>query len=319
MSKPTTPAAVSPADRQLRATVRGKNYCLAYRACELLEAEQPMTLRQLYYRLVSCGELPNNQQAYKRLGSLMTRLRESGDIPRTWIVDHVRMSLKPSSWSGLSDYADSVRECYRRDFWSSLRSHVEIFVEKDAVAGTIQPVTHEYDIALRVCRGYSSVSFAGEIADLWSQIEKPIFAYYLGDFDPSGFDIERDLRDKLTDYTGTTVWTYEPLGQEPLYVRNDPPQRYQFWVRLGVTANDFEDFDLIPLPVKNSDTRAAKFLREHRQCAEVDALPPSELRRRVRQAIEQHVDAEEWHRLQAVESAEQETLNRMLLKLGRKA
>src|SRR5262245_50246495 len=113
-----------------------------------------MTLRQLFYRLVSAGALANAQKEYKRLGALMTRLREAEVVPRTWIVDHVRDTLKPSSWTGLADFTDTVRRAYRKDFWSSLPALVEVFVEKDAVAGTIQPVTREYDVALRVCRGY---------------------------------------------------------------------------------------------------------------------------------------------------------------------
>src|SRR5262245_10324347 len=111
-----------------------------------------MTLRQLFYRLVSAGALANRQQEYKRLGHVMTRLREGGEVPRSWIVDHVRATLKPSSWTGLGNYLESVRDCYRKDFWASLDHHVEVFVEKDAVAGTVQPVTAEYDVALRVVR-----------------------------------------------------------------------------------------------------------------------------------------------------------------------
>src|SRR5436190_16823517 len=163
-------------------TLRSKNLALYNAAIDVLNAEHPVTLRQLFYRLVSSGALKNSKAEYQRLGNLMTRGREEGQIPRSMIVDHVRATLKPSSWSGLSDFGDTVREAYRKDFWASLDHHVEVFVEKDAVAGTIQPVTKEYDIALRVCRGYASVSFAGEIADEWSKIEKPIFAYYCGDF-----------------------------------------------------------------------------------------------------------------------------------------
>jgi hypothetical protein len=158
-------------------TFRTKNNELHAVAVEILKAEKPMTLRQLYYRLVSAGSLANGQKEYKRLGNVMTRLREAGAVPRSWIVDHVRSTLKPSSWSGLADFGDTVREAYRKDLWASMGAHVEVFVEKDAIAGTIQPVTHEYDIALRVCRGYVSISFAGEIAELWQATEKPIFAY----------------------------------------------------------------------------------------------------------------------------------------------
>ncbi len=292
-----------------------KNKELAVRAYETLDAEKPMTLRQLFYRLVSAGEISNTPRDYQRLGVLMTRVREAGHVPRTWLVDHTRSTLKPSSWTGLADFGDSVRDCYRKDFWASLPHHVEVFVEKDAVAGTVQPVTNENDIALRVCRGYSSISFAGEIADLWAAIEKPIFAYYLGDFDPSGFDLERDLREKLDRYSGRTIWPYEP-GSEPTYLtKND---RQVSWVRLGVTEEDFDAYDLVRLPVKTSDKRAAGFIRQYgTSCAEIDALAPSELRRRVAEAIDSHIDARRWNRLVKVEQAERETLNHVITGLGK--
>src|SRR5215469_6654256 len=126
------------------AVFRSKNKSLAQSAIELLEAEKPMTLRQLFYRLISAGELTNSKAEYQRLGGVMTRVRESGDVPLSWLVDHTRATLKPSSWTGLADFADTVRQAYRKDFWASLPHHVEILVEKDAVAGTIQPVTDEY-------------------------------------------------------------------------------------------------------------------------------------------------------------------------------
>jgi hypothetical protein len=246
-----------------------------------------MTLRQLFYRLVSAGVLHNSQKEYKRLGSVMTRLREANQIPLSWLVDHIRSTLKPSSWSGLADFGDTVRQAYRKDLWAQMPHHIELFVEKDAIAGTIQPITREYDVALQVCRGYSSLSFVGEIAAQWSEIEKPIFGYYLGDFDPSGFDIERDLKAKLFRYSG---------------------RKFE-WNRLAIQANDFSLHRLIELPVKQSDNRARAFQELHgRACAEVDALPPSELRRRVQHAIESHIDQTRWEKLQTIERLEQQTL-----------
>lgn len=301
-------------------TFRGKNQRLASRAVAILREEKPMTLRQLYYRLISSGVIGNAQAEYNRLGKVMVKLRESGVVPRTWMVDHLRTTLKPSSWSGLADFGESVRACYRKDFWASLPHHVEVFVEKDAIAGAIQPVTEEYDIGLRVCRGYSSVSFAGEIADLWGRIEKPIFAYYLGDFDPSGFDLERDLREKLQRYTGrvSSVWSADQaraiVGEKLADFHGDA----FYWVRLAVRSADFDLHDLIRLPVKTTDRRARGFLEEHGEgCAEVDALPPTELRRRVQEAIQVHIDPERWDRLLEVERAETATLERLVESLQR--
>jgi hypothetical protein len=289
---------------------RKKNKQLVDAAVEILKAEQPMTLRQLFYRLLSAGKLTTAKKEYKRLGTVLTRLREAGAVPRNWLVDHTRSTLKPSSWSGLSDFAETVREAYRKDFWASLPHHVEVFVEKDAVAGTIQPVTEDYDVSLRVCRGYASVSFAGEIADFWRRIKKPIFAYYLGDFDPSGFDIERDLHEKLSRYSGREC-EYDPATAS----------NFRFiWCRLGVTADDFGKHNLVRLPVKKKDKRAPGFISQYgTSCAEIDAIPPTELRRRVKEAIVQHIDDDEWQRLLVVEEAEQESLERMVKRLGRSA
>ena len=285
---------------------RDKNRPLARAAALALEAENPMTLRQLFYRLVSAGELRNEQREYKRLGSVMTRLREARVLPRTWIVDHIRSTLKPSSWSGLADFGATVRHAYRKNFWAALPDHVEVFVEKDAVAGTAQPVTEDNDIRLHVCRGYSSVSFAGEVADLWARVRKPIHAYYLGDFDPSGFDLERDLREKLERYSGRLC-----AGD------SEPDDRSFRWVRLGVRHEDFARFNLVRLPVKARDRRSAGFRRVHgNDCSELDALPPSELRRRLEEAISSHIDPEQWSRLLEVERLEQETLDIMVQAWG---
>ncbi|MBX3400883.1 MAG: hypothetical protein KF873_19295 [Gemmataceae bacterium] len=266
------------------ATFRTKNKSLSKAAVEILEIEKPMTLRQLFYRCVSAGLLQNKQTEYKRLGQVMTRVRESGEVPFEWMVDNIRSTIKPSSWSGLEDFGETVRRVYRKDFWARQLHHVEVFVEKDAIAGTIQPITYDvFDVALQVCRGYGSLSFVGGIASNWRRIEKPIHAYYLGDYDPSGFDIERDLKEKLRRYSGRTF----------------------HWTRLAVRESDFDDFDLIELPVKDSDKRARAFRETHGdRCAEVDAIAPTELRRRVEAAIESHVDLDEWARIHEVERLE---------------
>ena len=247
------------------------------------------------YRVVSAGWLPStDKEHYARLGRMMTTLRERGIVPFSWIVDNVRSTIKPSSWSGMSDYVDSVRECYRKNFWAMLPEYGHVIVEKDAIAGTIAPVTRKYDMDLSPIRGYVSLSFANEIADVWDEIEKPIHAYYLGDFDASGFDLERDLRAKLERYC----------------------HRSFEWGRLAVNCEDFANFDLIPLKPKKSDRRYCTFVRKHgSECAELDAIPATELRRRVEDAINWHIPQIEWQRLCEVERVEKESFNEILAKL----
>ena len=89
--------------------------------------------------------MPSTDQChYAALGRIVTRLREAHVLPFQWIVDSIRSTLKPSSWSGLDDFADAVRDAYRRDFWASLPDYVHVIVEKDAMAGVLQPVTREF-------------------------------------------------------------------------------------------------------------------------------------------------------------------------------
>src|SRR5262249_28289453 len=130
-------------------------------------------------------------------------------VPMSMIVDNLRETVKPSSWTGLNEFGETVREAYRKDFWASLDCHVAVFCEKDAIAGTLQPTNREYGVTPPRWRGYASISFAGAMAEEWRRIEKPIYAFYLGDYDPSGFDIERDLKEKLARYSGRDCYDGE--------------------------------------------------------------------------------------------------------------
>jgi hypothetical protein len=247
----------------------------------------------------------------------MTRLREDRIVPLTWIVDHVRATLKPSSWTGLADFTETVCDAYRKDFWAGLDHHVEIFVEKDAIAGTIQPVTAEYDVALHVIRGYSSIFLEGEIADEWQRIQKPVFAYYVGDFDPSGFDLERDVREKMAKYSERFCVHWTNAGLQIQQWSSLDAGTF-VWRRLGILEEDFEEHDLLVLPVKRTDRRANGFLEKYGDaCAEIDALPATELRARVRRAIESHIDQERWAKLQKIEEAEKSTWLKSMKLLGK--
>jgi len=291
-----------------------------------------MSLRGLHYQMVSRGVYTNTPANYAKLGRAMTKARESGSIPWNWIVDNLRQTNKPSSWTGLVDFLDTVREAYRKDFWARMPAHIEVFVEKDAMAAALQPATRDYDVALHVIRGYISTSYCWTIASQWRQIEKPVFCYYLGDWDPSGLDLERSLRQKLQLYSVRVAVDSDAMPLD--YVDRDDSEKDSFsdnlafvfgmsapkgdvfyWQRLGLTKDDFEDFDLLPLRIKRnkrgefSDKRAKGFVAEHGdKCAELDAVPPDELRSRIENAIQEHIDQDEWERLQRVEQAEQETL-----------
>jgi hypothetical protein len=170
------------------------------------------------YLVVSAGWLPDTgAQSYNRVQRLLNRLRVNGAVPFSWVVDNVRSTIKPSSWSGLADFADTVRDAYRLDFWAQLPEYVEVIVEKDTVAGKLVVVTREYDVPLHPTRGYNSTTFCWQIARGWDEIVKPITVYYVGDHDPSGRDLERDIQERLKRFS----------------------KRPFDWVRLGVNPEHF--------------------------------------------------------------------------------
>jgi len=262
----------------------GKTLPLACVALELLQAREPDTVRGIMYACVSVGWLPDTgQKSYGRIQRVLDAMRKRGIVPFRWIVDNVRATEKPSSWSGLTDFADTVATAYRRDFWASLPDYVCLIVEKDTVAGRVSPTTRAYDIPLHPLRGFSSTSFAFAIADEWKQIDKPIHAYYIGDHDPSGRDIERSIRQRLAELSG---------------------KDFQ-WRRLAVTPEQFDQYRIIPLEPKRRDTRYQRFAAEFGdRCAEVEAVPADALRDMVEAAIKSHIPAGAWARLQAIEAEE---------------
>lgn len=298
--------------------IRGDSFQLAAIATELAYDHKPITLRGLFYRVVSTGYFQStDKKHYSKLGNLMTTLRRSGCVPYEWIVDNIRSTIKPSSWSGLEDFADTVRDAYRKDFWASLPQYVHVFVEKDAMAGVIEPVTREYDVPLSPVRGYCSDSYAHIVGSQWKQIRKRIHAIYIGDFDPSGFDLERNLREKLAEHSGRIVYQEagdcchddDGLGFEPFL----PGEACVSWSRLALNESDFDEFNLYELDPKKSDSRTKRFVeRFGDRCAEVDALDPNEIRRRVRDAVTECIPTEQWERLLELERAERETWERTI-------
>jgi hypothetical protein len=257
---------------------------LACVAVELLSEREPDTVRGVMYACVSAGWLPDtSQQSYGKVQRILDTLRKREVVPFKWIVDNIRATEKPSSWSGLEDFADTVSRAYRKDFWASLPDYVSIIVEKDTVAGRVSPVTREYDVPLHPLRGFSSTSFAFAIADEWKRIQKPIHAFYIGDHDPSGRDIERSIRQRLTELSGKDF----------------------SWKRLAVEPSQFSEFNVIALDAKRGDTRYERFSEEFGdKCAEVEAVPADALRDMVRSAIESHIPAAEWSRLKEIEAEE---------------
>jgi len=267
----------------------------AFVLAQVVEELGPITVRGAFYRAVSAGIFPGtDDHHYGAAQRIILKLRRSKCVSYNKIVDSTRRRFRPSCWNGVSDFMETVASAYRLDFWTRQKTHVEIFVEKDAMSGVLQPVTDEYQVHLNVTRGYCSETCMMDIASYWNQVEVPIQAYYFGDHDPAGLDIERDLLHKL---------------------KAACSQDFR-WERLSVTQEDFTDRDVIGFPVKKK--AAQKKWKPYvdqfgDRCVEVDAIHPDRIRARLREAIERNIDLGEWNRLKKVEELERQSVEQFAL------
>jgi hypothetical protein len=262
-------------------------------ALEILNVESPMTIRQLFYRMVSQHLLENSKLDYQRLSRFMTKAREDGRCNYDHIVDRSRPTYAKSVWKDPSGYAQTVKHSYHKDYWDMQPRYCEIWAEKDAIVGSIEDLTRDLGVTLRVGRGFLSATRVNDIARHFAFIEKPKTVFYLGDHDPSGQEIERAAFEK--------VWKrFREIA---------PMDDTMSWSvdieRLAIHKEDIKLFNLPPLKIKDSDSRAVKFRKTHgARCVELDALPPTELRRRIKEAVEGQLDWGLWQRALEIEEVE---------------
>jgi hypothetical protein len=261
---------------------------------EAIEADRPVTLRGVFYRVVSMGVVPKTDLAYRTVGKQLLKLRRQGRVSYAHITDGTRWTDKPGTWASLNQMLASAAKFYRRDIWHDQGTEVHIYSEKDAISGVIQPVTRRLDVTLGVIRGYSSESFAWEVAQAVCESDRDnVWLYQLGDHDPSGVDLWRDLTAKIAGFAA---------GQ------NGDTDEWLHFERLAVTEQQITEWQLPTRPTKATDSRSAKFAGDS---VEVDAIPAPRLRQIVEDAITQHIDPEHVRITLLAQRLEREALARM--------
>lgn len=274
-------------------TSRGKGRATLALEESILEVlagfDGPMSSRQVYYQCVSIGAVENNAREALRVGRLLVDLRRAGRVPYDRIVDRTRHKHQAPGWDGAADIMQQVAVQYRRQLWTDQEKVPMVCCEKAALEGIFAQAADQYGASLWTLRGYVSESFAWDWAEEILELNragKSVYVFYFGDHDPSGLSIESDARKKLEGF-GCCVE----------------------WARLGLLASDFDTFDLVNIDVKKTDSRAKVYLSQFGdRAAELDALPPAELQRRITSAIESCADLAAVERCRAIETAERETL-----------
>jgi hypothetical protein len=249
----------------------------------------PVTVRGLYYQAEVAGipGIDKTDNAYGRVQRQVLALRRAKRMPYGDIADATRWMRKPRSFDSVQDALNATAVAYRRSLWRDASEYVEIWLEKDAIAGTVYPVTSENDTPLMVTRGYCSETFAFEAIEQRGDDRRPYHVYYLGDFDRAGRDAARSLRKKL-----------EQFGAEKSIE--------VVFTDLAVTA---EQVGGLGLPTRRPKrTTAADKAWPHDFACELDAIPPDLLRSLVRETIERHLPADQLKILKIAEESEKDLL-----------
>ena len=259
----------------------------------VVEENAPMTVRQVFYQLVGLGAISKTETEYKTtVIRLLTDMRLKGELPFSWLADNTRWMRKPRTFDSLEDALQLTAETYRRATFMNQPNYCEVWLEKDALAGVIYEETAKYDVPLMVTRGYASISYLHGAAETIAASRKPAFLYYLGDFDPSGLDIPRNVEARLRQFA---------------------PEAEIRFTRLAVTPEQITALKLPTRPTKASDSRARGFAGES---VEVDAIPPAVLRKLVHDAIEQHINQHSLALLRTAEESEREILQSMVSRVS---
>ncbi len=261
---------------------------------DILSENNPMTVRQVFYALTVRGAIEKTEAEYKgTVVRLLDEMRWSGAIDWDDIVDATRWMHKNDSYSGPEDAIRRTAEFYRRDLWVNNDDYIEIWCEKEALAGVIAQVTYEYDVPLMVSRGFSSSTYLRRAASKITRIGKPTFIYQFGDHDPSGLwiseQIEEDLQRHLDD-----------IGEFNLV-----DFRFE---RVAVTEEQIVEWELPARPTKTEaegNTHAKHFTGDS---VELDAIPIDNLHNLVRDVIYRHIDPDKLRVLRVAEESEREFL-----------
>lgn len=236
-----------------------------------------LTVRQLYYQAVSRDLIPNTEGSYNKVITLTRNARMAGLMPWGAFEDRTRDFEERTRWQSPQHILEATAHSFHLDHWADQDFRVFVIVEKDALSGVLAPVCCRYDVPLLAARGYPSVttlrSFAVEKIAPAQEEGQRVVILHLGDHDPSGLDMTRDLKERLD--------TFSP---EPVSL-----------IRLGLNMAQIEELNPPPNPAKITDTRAADYVARYGgQSWELDALPPDYLDRLVGNSIARFIDEDLW-------------------------
>lgn len=260
---------------------------------EYSRAGYVLTVRQLYYQLVARDVIPNTERSYKNTVDLVNKGRLAGLLDWDAIEDRTRGFLRRSAWDSGKHILESAAASFHMDMWEDQPTRVFCVVEKEALSGVLDPVCREWDVPLLPARGYPSASVLRQFAkhDLMGR-PQDILILHLGDHDPSGIDMTRDLEDRLSLLSRRAGFEMR---------------------RIALTMEQIEDQKPPPNPAKTTDARFGEYSRLYGdESWELDALRPQFIHGLVASHVQEVVDTELWE----AREAEIEAIRQRIVKLA---
>lgn len=243
---------------------------------EYLAQGYKLTLRQLYYQFVARDLIENSQRSYKRLGKIVSNGRMAGLLDWDAIEDRTRDLKKNSHWSSPSSIISASARGFRIDKWARQPNRIEVWIEKEALIGVIERVCKANDVAYFACKGYVSQSEmydAGKRFAQYAYAGQEIHVLHLGDHDPSGIDMTRDIQDRATTFA----------------------ERFVDLDRLALNFDQIFTYNPPPNPAKVTDSRYDQYVTEYGyESWELDALDPATLSEVIEIAILDLRDDDLW-------------------------
>jgi len=254
-----------------------------------------LTLRQLHYQMVTNNWIVNHTTSYKKLGNILDDCRYSGVVDWFAIEDRGRVPILPYSVTGIPGALEDTVDQYRLNRQEGQANIVEVWTEKDALSGILRRTSEEYHVRLVVNKGYSSSSAMymayQRIVENYENACKTIILY-IGDHDPSGLDMVRDITERL--------------GFMLEHGRNGiTPSDCLMVVPIGLTMAQVKKYKLPPNPAKMTDSRSEEYIKKFGKiCWEVDALKAPVLTGLLREHIENWVDMDAYRAMVDKETEE---------------
>jgi hypothetical protein len=259
----------------------------------VLQATHPMTVRQVFYQLVVRGTIEKTEEQYQgTVIRLLTDMRLNGDISFDWIVDESRPRSVTRTFNNIADAVRDTAKTYRRSALRDCPDYVEVWCEKQALSGIIWDVASDYDVPVAVSKGMPSITqIYGTFASVFNAARagKRSFIYQFGDHDPSGVLIPQTINNRLREFCDEHDCLILPCVE-----------------RVALTEEQIAEFDLPTRPTKRDGNRHAN--KFEGDSVELDALPADELRRMVRECIEQHISQQALETLRVTEASERSAL-----------